>query len=616
MTRNQISGLINRFLNPKMKISAILKLQILYSLLLFSAAGNLYSQTSVSHSALQDKKCQEQLYIITDRDIYITGEKVWFNINQLYSNANSSLLISRIIYLELLDALNNPVIQVKIQTNGSIGFSNFRLPDDMTSGNYLLRAYTRWMQNFSPDVYAYKTISIINPFTGIKSLIPGPGESFSTGYQNPIEKEKILIQTVEGKENKSSLNLIIAANKPEYGKREKAIISVNIADKEKSPGINTLSLSVVKTVLHIGNRNYPGRTSPENNVSFSPAAVTPILPEPEGMLITGVIKNKETEVPLKNTDISLSFVGKSARCMFTKTNSKGEFLFVGRDIFGLNEIVIQPVVKSDSASYAELNQPFSNSFNNYTPGRFLPDSSLIGDINKAIIAMQVSAIYDPLKTKNIAASLSHTPADFFGKPSEKVRMADYIELTDVREVLKELIPEVILVHQDDEYTIRVVSPNPYEDFKNQALVLVDGVPFYNIEELINMRANKLESVDYINTRYFYNGFIFYGIVSFVTKKGNLSAFEFDDSVYRRVFEGSQPAQEFYTPDYSVDSLRMSRLPDFRNTLCWEPALKISPGGKSSVEFYTSDETGNFTIIIEGTDNEGNQVYLTSPLIVR
>jgi hypothetical protein len=615
MTGNPISGLINGILNRNMKISTVFKLKVLPLLLLIFSAGNLFSQNPGNPVAPSERKCQEQLAIITDRDIYITGERVWLKVSQVNIDKKSPSVISRIIYIELLDALNNPVFQLKIQTDGSSGFSDFRLPDDLTSGSYLLRAYTGWMQNFSPDEYAYKTISIINPFTGIISLIPGPGQSFSPGYQKSINSGKANPRAdVAG--NTNALDIKITSDKPGYGTREKIKIGISIADREGNPVNADLSVSVVKSIFQTGEGNKPPRSSSGGGNPFLSASVTSYLAEPEGILIRGVMKNKETDQPLKNIDISLSFVGKSARCMFAKTNSKGEFLFVGRDIYGLNEIVIQPLVKSDSASYAELNQPFSRYFNDYKPAGFFPDSSLIGEINNAIIAMQVSAIYDPLNAKKNVIAGSQIKDDFYGDPSGSIKLADYIELTDVREVIKEIIPMVVPGRQGKGYNLRVVNKNPYEEFKDQALVLVDGVPFYDVGELMNMRANKLESADFINTRFFYNGYIFYGIVSFVTKKGNLSAFEFDDSVYRRVFEGCQPAQEFFSPDYSVDSLRISRFPDFRNTLFWDPAIRISSGGKTDVEFYTSDETGDYTIVLQGIDREGIQVYFASPLIVR
>ena len=65
------------------------------------------------------------------------------------------------------------------------------------------------------------------------------------------------------------------------------------------------------------------------------------LPELGGQLVNGVLKNKLSHEPLRNADISLAFVGKTARCQFLKTDENGEFNFVVNKP-GLSEIVIQP----------------------------------------------------------------------------------------------------------------------------------------------------------------------------------------------------------------------------------------------------------------------------------
>jgi hypothetical protein len=59
------------------------------------------------------------------------------------------------------------------------------------------------------------------------------------------------------------------------------------------------------------------------------------------------------------------------------------------------------------------------------------------------------------------------------------------------------------------------------------------------------------------------------------------------------------SSRFSTPDYPVDSLKDNRIPDFRNTLYWNPDLKTDEDGKADLEFYTSDESGEYTIYSRG-----------------
>jgi hypothetical protein len=130
-----------------------------------------YSQTQIKYDLKDhEKSFSEELYIRTDRDLYASGEKVWFKIYKLNGLTHSEVNISKVVYADILDLENNPVIQLKIAVNGNSGSGNFTLPDTLRSGNYILRAYTNWMQNFSKDLFACKSISVINPFDKISNL--------------------------------------------------------------------------------------------------------------------------------------------------------------------------------------------------------------------------------------------------------------------------------------------------------------------------------------------------------------------------------------------------------------------------------------------------------------
>jgi hypothetical protein len=339
------------------------------------------------------------------------------------------------------------------------------------------------------------------------------------------------------------------------------------------------------------------------------------LPELGGQLITGIVKNKLTHDPLKKIDISLAFVGKTAHCQFTRTDENGGFNFVVNKP-GLSEIVIQPLFPATSGYYVEFNQPFCTTFNGIRPPVFNLDSTRAEEINHAIMNMQVNNIYEPFFQQKKDPGGVIKVHDFFGEPDKKINLADYIELTTIREVIKEIVPELLVSKKNKEFSFRLVSSLPSTSFENGPLVLVDGIPFYNLGKLLEVNSKNLERIDLLNSRYFYTDYVFDGIVSFITKKGNLSALEFDNSVFRQVFEGCQLPQEFYSPDYSTRATRENHMPDFRNTLYWKPDLKSDKEGKASVSFFTSDEPGDYTIIVEGTASDGKAGICRIPFSVK
>lgn len=591
------------------------------------------------------KNYQEKVYVRTDRDIYITGEEIWIKVYKMDALTGKPSDFSKVVYLELLDSSNNPVKQIKIPVNGTSGSSVFRISDTISSGNYLVRAYTRWMLNYSEDLFFYKTITIINPFKGIDYL-PIPPESSSGGSNLLSFEGKIQGKATGINENINHVNINIDTDKKEYRTRDKVKLNISVTGRAGDPAESDISVTVVRaSLLNRGKLNtviepetfygtninqadstfningirtvsYLNDRAARNRVRLSMGLLPAYMPEIEGQLVSGIIKSKRNDEPVKNTDLSLSFVGKTARCLFEKTNNSGEFNFVVKDLYGLSELVLQPLLPEITDYYVEVSQPFCSTFNGNRPGVFLLDSSKAESINKAIISMQINNIYEQTRQEQQLLQTTAVRNNFFGKPDKSVKLSDYIELTSVREIVKEILPDLMVIKRNKKFSFKIINSYPFLPFENQALILVDGVPVYDIDNLLNVPAKEMERVDIINTRYFFSDNIFDGIVSFVTKKGDLSFLESDNPAYRQIFDGYQQKHSFYSPDYSSDPSKVSRIPDFRNTLYWDPDLKSAPGKNVNVEFYTSDEAGIYTVVVEGRSGNGETGFSSIQLLVR
>jgi hypothetical protein len=48
--------------------------------------------------------------------------------------------------------------------------------------------------------------------------------------------------------------------------------------------------------------------------------------------------------------------------------------------------------------------------------------------------------------------------------------------------------------------------------------------------------------------------------------------------------------------------------DLRSTIHWEPNLITDENGKATVSFFSADKPADYTVIMEGTDLEGNIGY--------
>ena len=108
---------------------------------------------------------REEIYIHTDRDEYISGEDLWFNIYLIDRNRLKPSAYSKIAYFELLNSENRPVVQKRICLDGGFGPGQIVLPDTLSTGRYTIRAYTNWMKNFLPYNCFMKEINIYNAYS-------------------------------------------------------------------------------------------------------------------------------------------------------------------------------------------------------------------------------------------------------------------------------------------------------------------------------------------------------------------------------------------------------------------------------------------------------------------
>ena len=141
----------------------IVKPQLFIAAVLLVTATALRAQDlRQQFDAYQQQAIQEKLYAHTDKNYYVSGEICWFKIYNVDAFFNKPLGISKLAYVELLDKNRKPVLQAKVPLKDGGGSGSLQLPVSLISGKYILRAYTRWMKNFSAAWFFEKPITVIN----------------------------------------------------------------------------------------------------------------------------------------------------------------------------------------------------------------------------------------------------------------------------------------------------------------------------------------------------------------------------------------------------------------------------------------------------------------------
>lgn len=741
---------------------------------------------------------QEKLFVHTDKNFYVAGEIMWFKIYNVDGSFNKPFDLSKVAYVEIFADDQKPVLQAKIALKDGTGNGSFLIPFTINSGNYIVRAYTSWMKNFSPEFYFEKAITIVNPtkkpawsssdttgydiqffpeggdmiagiggkiafrvtdrfghgqdcsgaivnqkndtvtrFQSLKfglghfSLTPTPGDVYTAivnignnkslkhdlsavrpnGYaMSVVDKSadqftvrvssnfnsdnsyiyllahtRQLIKLAQAKllENgkvefvidkkilddgisqltvfnnsrqavcerlyfkrpTKNLGLDIKSNKESYGRREKVDIDLRTHDGMDKPSQADMSISVfyldslqspdqneIYSYLWLssdlkGNVESPSyylkNSGPEVDEAIDNLMLThgwrrfrwddvmqnkkpafEFLPEYDGHIVNGRIVDRRTGAPVENIPTYASVPGSRFNLNISTSNQKGIVRFDMKNFYSTGEIVMQTNSKSDSLYRIEVSNPFSEKISTAAFPKFDLSEKWTGQLLFQNRSAQVQNSFVVSKKQQFLLPLFADSNAFYGVPDRKYFLDDYTRFVTMEEVMREYVVDVRVRKQRDQYHYGVMNI-PYKVFfENDPLVLLDGVPVFDISRIVAFDPLKIKKVEVVARRYLMDSIVYDGIVSYSTYDGNLAGFQLDPNALIVEYPGLQLQREFFSPIYETSSQADTRSPDFRNVLYWSPDVNTDSAGKKQISFYTSDLPGNYGVMIQGIDASG------------
>ena len=133
----------------------------------FSVAAQSFEQeVSSKFFDYVESSRNEKVFVQTDRDSYQPGDTMFLRGFLFNAVSNKQVDYSRYIYVEVVDRTGVLYWREKIAYNTQDSSFNgyFALADNLSQGEYFLRAYTYWMQEQGNDKFFSKRFYIINPF--------------------------------------------------------------------------------------------------------------------------------------------------------------------------------------------------------------------------------------------------------------------------------------------------------------------------------------------------------------------------------------------------------------------------------------------------------------------
>ena len=175
----------------------------------------------------------------------------------------------------------------------------------------------------------------------------------------------------------------------------------------------------------------------------------------------------------------------------------------------------------------------------------------------------------------------------------------------------------------------------WERFWKRVPVIVDGYELKNIQDLENLHAGDVKSIDFVRDKAMYiaNSEDHYTwenyeeteaatianapqigdalplivqpqkvYISTYLSKGIIGSSI--PSIARIGYLSYAKNAEFYAPKYPTEESRKIINSDKRTTIHWEPNIRLNEKGEAGLSFYTADRPSTYTVVIEGITDDG------------
>ena len=539
----------------------------------------------------------EKTYISTDREIYVSGDKIWcsaFCVDAANGLRPSSL--SAIAYVEIVSE-DGTLESGKIALSEGRGAGTIEIPATAPTGNYRIVAYTAYTKNtpgFNPQEHISKTISIFNTSTK---------ERVKNGVKILSDSEYDALRTPAGTQPAAGA-LSITCHRSAEG-----YLEVVLTNNSAAPADLSLSLSNRDGIIPPDNTSIGAfmgaAASAAQAAAGAESAAAAIaeaaeLPEYEGEIIRGRIAGATTDEieGLKGRSAFISVPTEKSDLYSSVVDNDGMIKFVTNNIYGTKEMVCEIEDNDLARCHIELISPFVSPKLKGIPAlRMAP--SIKEDLQRRGLSVQLCRSF----SADTLASLMPIRENPLIPSYDAIeyKLDDYKRFPVMRELFIEFINEIKVRRVDGKEQLKVkthLKERVSLFDKNNSLIMVDGIPVFDHSQVIEYDPLLVESVVVYPYKYYTGWRSFCGMANFVTYKKNLPGIKFNDGVRVVQFKGCSYPMAFTCQEIGED------FPDYRELLYWHPQIKLPAGESSSIKVKIPANVKEIRICAEGMMENG------------
>ena len=540
---------------------------------------------------------KENIFVHYNTSLLFAGEYLYYKVYCLNATHNQLSKLSKVAYVELISEDKQKVFRHKISLKNGLGQGDFFISTSIPSGNYKIIAYTQWMKNGGRNYFFQGDISIINPYLANQKSIMDT-TNISTNYNS--EKNKI---------QNSSYYLKLTTNSEKYKKREK--VAINIINLKEVGGHGNYSISVrkldtVNSTVRITAIDYKKNYS--NQEITKNKKVSEIYnPEINGGIISGSILNNSTNLPAQEEDVSISIPGKNFIFKTVTTDENGAFNISIKENH-IKETGIIQVLGEDRENFSvEITETPSVDLSQLKFNSFKITPSIKEMVLERSIYNQIENGYYAIKPDTIVSLPAQKP--FYSDYNSTVyTLEDYAKFNTVKDVFIEIVEDVWTTKNKNGDRVFYVRNFTDNNKNHLPLIFMDGVLIQNHNHLIEYKANKIKKIEILQGEAHFGTSIYQGVIIVETIDGD----------YKNLLKGGflkelnlfnpQPTKNYFHQVYNDNSDNSQHIPDFRNQLLWSPNIKLNTK-EQEISFYTSDNSGDYEICLEGFTIYGKPITI-------
>ena len=551
----------------------------------------------------------EKTYISTDREIYVSGDKIWcsaFCVDAANGLRPSSL--SAIAYVEIVSE-DGTLESGKIALSEGRGAGTIEIPATAPTGNYRIVAYTAYTKNapgFNPQEHISKTISIFNTSTkervknGVKILSDSEYDALRTPASTQPAAGALSITCHRSAEG--YLEVVLTNNSA-----APADLSLSLSNRDGIIPPDNTSIDAFMGAAASAAQAAAGAESAAARASAraasAPAAVVSAaaeLPEYEGEIIRGRIAGATTDEieGLKGRSAFISVPTEKSDLYSSIVDNDGMIKFVTNNIYGTKEMVCEIEDNDLARCHIELISPFVSPKLKGIPAlRMAP--SIKEDLKRRGLSVQLCRSF----SADTLASLMPIRENPLIPSYDAIeyKLDDYKRFPVMRELFIEFINEIKVRRVDGKEQLKVkthLEERVSLFDKNNSLIMVDGIPVFDHSQVIEYDPLLVESVVVYPYKYYTGWRSFCGMANFVTYKKNLPGIKFNDGVRVVQFKGCSYPMAFTCQEIGED------FPDYRELLYWHPQIKLPAGESSAIKVKIPANVKEIRICAEGMIENG------------